>query len=250
MAEFLFGSVPFDADLVVFDKDGTLIDFAMWGTLTRAWVKHLAVGEKVEELSRDLFAAVGYDPVQGLVDGQGPLAIATTGQLQTIAAAVLYRHGASWPEAEDRAREAFRDQGPLPLDGLVRPAGDVLGLFSALSSAGVQVAVATTDDRLETEETLRLLSCSHLVDALVCGDDGFLPKPSPDMLAAVCRQLGALPSRTAVVGDTLGDMLMAQRGGAGLKVGVLSGAGSEESLARLADTVLRSIDNIRVAGEE
>ena len=43
MALLSFGPLLFDADLVVFDKDGTLTDFeSMWGRLTVAWVERLA----------------------------------------------------------------------------------------------------------------------------------------------------------------------------------------------------------------
>jgi beta-phosphoglucomutase-like phosphatase (HAD superfamily) len=43
MARLQIGPVPFDAGLVAFDKDGTLIDFEfMWGRLAATWVEHLA----------------------------------------------------------------------------------------------------------------------------------------------------------------------------------------------------------------
>ena len=152
MTRVQFGTVPFDADLVAFDKDGTLIDFEiMWGRLARAWVEHLAAGSGDEELRQDLYRSLGYDLPRERTLPQSPLAIATTGQLQTIIAVTLYRHGIPWPEAEDRAREAFQIGARLPLAGLVRPTGDVTGVLQRLRSAGVRVAVVTTDLRAGTE---------------------------------------------------------------------------------------------------
>jgi phosphoglycolate phosphatase len=248
MALLHFGRVPFDADLVVFDKDGTLIDFdAMWGRLAVAWVERLAVGLGDSSLQSELYRSFGYDPVQQRTDPQSPLAIATTGQLQAIAAGTLYRHGVPWPEAEDRVRLAFQTETDYPLAGLIHPAGDVAGLMERLQGAGVRVAVVTTDHRHETEETLRLLGITHLVDHVVCGDDRVPPKPAPDMLLVTCQRLGMGAAQTAVVGDTEGDLLMAQRAGAGLKVAVLSGAGDGDLLSAHADVVLGSIDDIAIA---
>jgi HAD superfamily hydrolase (TIGR01509 family) len=241
-----FGSVPFDADLVAFDKDGTLIDFEfMWGRIATAWVEHLTKSDADESLERDLYRSLGFDPDRQRTEPESPLAIATTGQLQTIAAATLYRHGIPWPEAEDRARLAFDTSSDLPLSGLIRATGDVVGLLGHLRETGVRVAVITTDDRAATVETLRLLGVAHLVDPLVCGDDGLPSKPAPDMLLAACEQSGVEPARTVVVGDTLGDLLMARRAGAGLRVAVLTGAGDPAKLAQHADVVLTSVDEIR-----
>ncbi|MCL7452951.1 MAG: HAD family hydrolase [Anaerolineae bacterium] len=248
MAHVRFGRTSFDADLVAFDKDGTLIEFdAMWGRLCVAWVQHLAPGTTGEGLAEDLYSALGYNAAEGKADPEGPLAIATTGQLQTIAAVTLYRSGLSWTAAEDSARRAFQAAAEIPLADLIRPAGQVRRLFAELQAAGVRVAVVTTDHRAETEETLRILEVAHRVDHLVCGDDGIPAKPAPDMLLAACESLGLKPERTAVVGDTMGDLLMAQRGGAGLRVAVLTGAGGSQQLARHADVLLASIDDITVA---
>jgi phosphoglycolate phosphatase-like HAD superfamily hydrolase len=242
-----FGSVPFDADLAAFDKDGTLIDFEfMWGRMAMIWVERLVEGSQGELLQRDLYHSLGFDPDRQQTEPESPLAIATTGQLQTIAAATLYRHGIPWPEAEDRARLAFDTSSDLPLSHLIRATGDVAGLLGHLQEAGVRVAVVTTDDRAATVETLRILGIAHLVDSLVCGDDGLPSKPAPDLLLAACGRSGVEPARTAVVGDTLGDLLMAGRAGAGLRVAVRTGAGDPAKLAQHADVVLTSIDEIRV----
>jgi phosphoglycolate phosphatase len=245
MAQLQIGDVAFDADLVIFDKDGTLIDFDfIWGRLAVVWVERLAAGDAA--LARDLYRSIGFDAKRKRTDPQSPLAIATTAQVQAIAAGALYRHGVPWPEAEDRTRQAFDTSADYPLASLVRPTGDLVGLMGRLRQAGVRIAVVTTDHRPETEDTLDILGIGHLVNHLVCGDDGLPSKPAPDMLLAACERLSVEPTRTAVVGDTLGDLLMAQRAGAGLRVAVLSGAGDRALLAEHADVVLDSIDEISV----
>jgi phosphoglycolate phosphatase len=101
--------------------------------------------------------------------------------------------------------------------------------------------VATTDDRGPTERTLAALGLAELVDGLVCADDGVPVKPAPDMVIALCGRLGIDPARVAVVGDSVADLEMARRAGAGLVVGVLSGVGEQGQLASLADVVLQSV---------
>jgi phosphoglycolate phosphatase len=247
MALLQFGTQPFDADLVIFDKDGTLIDFeSMWGRLVEMAVERLATELGDGELRQELYTTLGYDPGARRTRPESPLSIATTSQLWTIAAAVLYRHGVPWTQAEGRAQEAFAQPDDLPLESLVRPAGDVPGLLRALHGAGVMVAVITTDHRAETERTLQILGAGGLVDHLVCGDDAVPWKPAPDAVYITCERLGAKLARTAVVGDTMADLLMAKRAGVGLSVAVLTGAGDPEQLWAHGDLLLRSIDEIGV----
>jgi HAD superfamily hydrolase (TIGR01509 family) len=251
MALVQFGSHPFEADLVALDKDGTLIEFEpMWGRLAEAWVTALTAnidGRTGEDVAQELYQAWGFDPLEGRTLPQGPWASATTGQLQTIAASVLYRHGYAWLDAIDRARLTLQQATQeLSRADLVQPVGDVAGLVGKLRAAGIRVAVITTDHRAETQKTLRLLGIEHLVDHVVCGDDGLASKPAPDMLLAAFRRLGANPARAAVVGDTLADLHMAERAKAGLKVAVRSGAGAPELLSAHADIVIDSIDDITV----
>lgn len=247
MTLLTFGSVRFDADLVVFDKDGTLTDFeAMWGRLAVAWVERLTPHAGDAALRRELYHALGYDQQRQRTRPQSPLVIASEEQLLTIAAAILYRCGVSWPEAERRVRLAYQQAiADLPLGERVRAAGDVAALLQRLQDVGVRVAVVTIDMRQATGEILRLLGIADRVDHLVCGDDRLPWKPAPDMLLAACKRLKVEPARTAVVGDTVADLEMARRAGAGLAVAVLSGTDHPSLLAAQADVVLCSIDEIK-----
>ena len=243
-----FGPTPFDADLIVFDKDGTLIDFEyMWGRLAKAWIARLATWRGDPGLQTMLYQALGYDPVTERTIPKSPLALSTTEQTQTIVAATLYRHGVDWIQAEEKTLSAFEQtMDELSLRDLIRPAGDVVGLFTKLREQAVHIAIITTDRRQETEETLALLQITPLVEHLFCGDDGLPWKPAPDTLLKTCDRLGVPPNRTVMVGDTEMDLLMGKRAGVGLRAAVLTGAGDRTELQALADIVLQSIDEIAI----
>lgn len=228
-------------DLVVFDKDGTLLDFeAMWG----GWAAEL--GRRLEAATKrpvagDVFAAIGFDPVSEHVRPGSPLAIATMGQLEEVVAAVIRRWCPNVAAARRAVETAWFEPDPV---ATAVPTADLGGLFEALVASGRRIAVATTDDRAPTEATLRALDLRRFVSALACGDDGVGVKPDPAMVLAICRALGTEPARTAVVGDTPADLAMGRSAGLGRVVGVLTGVGSREDLEPLADALLESVGEL------
>jgi phosphoglycolate phosphatase len=244
------GSVSFDAGLVIFDKDGTLIDFEhAWGQQTVAGVERLvaAVGDG-DALRRDLYRSLGYDPQTGHTDSTGPLATAAMAKLSTIAATVLYQHGLGWDEAEAHVKNSFEaGMAAIPLRELVRPVTDVKALLNDLRRANVCVAIVTTDDRTSTQAMMALLGIEDQLDFLACGDDQIPAKPAPDAVLKACTCLGVEAGHTLVVGDTVTDMVMAERAGAGCRAAVLTGAGARDALAPHADVVLNSIAEISVS---
>jgi phosphoglycolate phosphatase len=61
------------------------------------------------------------------------------------------------------------------------------------------------------------------------------------MVEAFCLRLSLQPAEVAVVGDTLHDLHMGRAAGAGLVVGVLSGAGTREVLESHCDHLLEDV---------
>ncbi len=244
MANFKLAGREFDIDLVVFDKDGTLIDLhRLWGRRTErcaAWlVAELAAGP---ELVDALYRAMGYDPATGRLLATGPLAAIPRAQLAIVTATVLYQYGLSWHRAHDLAATVFSEIMVVPpAAGDLEPCGDVVELFRRLRAAGVQLAVATSDDRGPTEVTLELLGVSSLVSALVCGDDPLPAKPAAAVLGHLAQNLAVPGGRIMMVGDTHCDMQTGRNGGAGCCLGVLTGAADSASLAPYADAVADSI---------
>lgn len=234
----LWPGLPTDLQCVIFDKDGTLIDFdAMWGGWITTLARRLEAAAYITVAPR-LYAAVGYDPAAGKVDPAAPLAIGTMDELRELCGEVLRAAGLPEASAAAAVRAAWYIPDPV---ALARPLADLPALFGALRARGARIAIATTDDRAPTEATLAGLGVAALVDALACGDDGHALKPAPDAVLKLCAQLGIAPAHTAVIGDTSADLRMGRAAGAGLTIGVLSGVGSAELLAPLADVVLPSI---------
>jgi phosphoglycolate phosphatase-like HAD superfamily hydrolase len=225
-------------DLVVFDKDGTLIDFhAMWGGWT------LELGRRLDGATRrpvagDVFATIGFDPVGGRVRAGAPLAVATMAEIREIVAAVVRRWCPSVAAARRAVETAWFEPDPI---ATAIPLADLPALFGAITASGRRIAVATTDDRAATEATLRGLEVRAKVSALACGDDGIGVKPEPGMVLALCAALATPPERTAIVGDTPADLQMGRSAGVGRVLGVLSGVGGRAELEPLADKVLTSV---------
>jgi phosphoglycolate phosphatase len=233
-----------EIDLVVFDKDGTLLDFhAMWG----GWADEL--GRRLDGATRrpvagDVFATIGFDPTTGRVQPGAPLAVATMAEIQEVIAAVVRR----WCPSSAAARRAVEAAWfvPDPVATAV-PLADLDTLLDRIHQSGRTIALATTDDRAPTSATLEGLGIRDRFAAIACGDDGVGVKPDPRMLLAICEATGTAPERAAIVGDSPADLEMGRAAGAGQVIAVLSGVGAGDQLAPLADVVLPSVAALLVS---
>lgn len=228
-------------DLVVFDKDGTLIEFgAMWAgwALDLAAALRRATGVPVEAI---LFSMLGFDPATGRIVPGGGLAATPMARLRERTYALLIEAGSTETGAEAALQVAWHAPDPV---ALARPLTDLGSLFGRLRAGGRRIAVATSDDRDPTERTLAALGLAGWIEATVCADDGIAVKPAPDMVLHLCATLGVTPGRTAVVGDALADLAMGRSAGAGLVIGVLSGVDDADHLAPAADLILASVADL------
>jgi phosphoglycolate phosphatase len=225
-------------ELVIFDKDGTLIEFhSMWG----GWLEELVAGLETaagRPVADALFAAMGYDPEARRIVPGGRLAATPMAILREVTVDVVADAGLPPREAREAVGRCWLPPDPARL---ARPLADLPALFGQVRVRGGRIAVATTDDREPTLRTLDVLRIAGLVDAIICADDGTPVKPAPDMVLHLCTTLGVEASRTAVVGDTAADLVMGRAAGCGLVVAVLSGSGDRATLEPLADLVVSSI---------
>lgn len=227
--------------LVVFDKDGTLIDFTlMWGgwVESQAWKVEMTTNLPVRE---KLFAAMGYDWITRSIKSKGALCCTPMGELYKLAVRVLVAEGMH----QSKANEIIQQCWSMPDAVLTsRPLANIPALFRTIKKMDMKIAVCTTDDRQPTIDTLKHLAVFDMVDALACGDDGLPAKPAGEQIWTICQKLSVEPHNTIMVGDTSTDMLLGKNAGCGLSVGVLGGASSLDDLAEDADVLVPSIDRV------
>ena len=250
MTQLWVNGRTFSTKLIVFDKDGTLIDFHhLWGHKTRLWVEAMVQAVAGDEsLQAALYSTLGFSIAQNRVVADGPVAVASNAKIYAVAAAVLYQYGLGWHQAESVAHHhGRRIFGALPTADLVQPIGDVRNTIRRLAERNIHIAIITSDEKAATEITLRLLGIADYVDTVVCGDDPLLPnKPDPASLHHVSQQWGIALAQVLMVGDTESDMLFGHNAGVAGCIGVLGGAGDEKTLRQTADVLIPSIEVIQV----
>jgi phosphoglycolate phosphatase-like HAD superfamily hydrolase len=238
------GTDPLEGiELVIFDKDGTLIEFdRMW----HGWVADLAEGLSAatgRPLAGQVFSLMGVDPTSGTIHPHGLLAATPMARLRELVVDALVDEGLAPAAAEAAVAAAWDPPDPA----IATPTTDLGALLDRLEARGVRAAVATADDRLPTERTVAALGLAGRFVALACADDGHAVKPAPDAVLQIANTAGVPIERILVVGDAPADMRMGRAAGARRVVGVLTGVGDPATLGPLADLVLDSIAELAPA---
>jgi len=235
--------------LIIFDKDGTLIDFsATWVPLIRKRVSFVLkrVG-KNGGLEAFLLRSWGIDPINGKVDPRGPCPVSPRSDEIIIGTMALYQHGYHWDEAKQWVAQAF-DEADADSDWRknVIPIEGIQPFLTRLKKDGFQTALATNDERKDTEAILQHLHMDSLFDMVLCWGEVSPPKPNPETILTICKKLSVPPHETVMVGDSVTDMMMGKRAGVALSVGILEGGVTpREELEKVADLVVHSIQDIR-----
>ena len=231
-------------DLIVFDKDGTLIEFhLMWGGWVDELARRLEAGTGLT-LREGLYALLGVEQASGLVLAHGLMAATPMRRIREVVEGYVADAGAGAAAARDAVGRAWHAPDPV---ALAQPVTDLRGVLGRLRARVPTFAVATSDDRDPTERTLAALGVADEFAALSCADDGRPTKPAPDPVLHLCAELGIAPQRTAVVGDAPADLRMARAAGAARAIAVLTGVGDRSVLEPLADVVLASIEELAPA---
>ncbi len=220
---------------VLFDKDGTLFDFAAtWRAAIEAVLDALAPGNAA--LRDRLGAAIGYDAPRRSF-ASGALCVAGSGrQIAEALARVLPGGCAERIEAQARAMEAA-----LGDDALTPAAPDLGALLDGLRAQGLRLGVATHDCEAAARRHLAAVGVLDRFDFVAGYDSGYALKPGAGMVLGFADATGLAAAEIAMVGDSLHDLHAARAAGAALAIGVLTGPAGADELAPFADIVLPSI---------
>ncbi len=219
---------------ILFDKDGTLLDFeATWGPMYRALALELAGGDAARALA--MLVAGGLDAATGRVRSGSVLGAGTSAEMVALwfpaldAAAAVALAASIDARCHDHGRS-----GSVVVPG----AAEVL---ARLAAAGYVMGVATNDGTLAAVGAMDALGFAGWLPHVYGYDAVAWPKPAADAVHAFAAAAGVEADEVAVVGDNRHDLEMARAAGAGAAIGVLTGNSGHDDLAPFADVVLPSI---------
>lgn len=220
-------------DALLFDKDGTLFDFAAtWGAFGRTSLLRLSGGDA--DRAAELGKVIGFDFME---DRYEPDSVVIAGTVGEIADALL-------PHVDGYAHSELTDVLNRESASAEQVQAVPLGPFlSGLREAGLKLGVATNDGESPAVQHLDSVGIREQFDFVAGYDSGHGYKPGPGQLLAFSKHIGIDPGRIAMVGDSLHD-LEAGRAAGMVTIGVLTGLAPVEALEPLADVVLPDIGHI------
>lgn len=231
---------------ILFDKDGTLIDFQSLWLQAANEVTDLLIRinglEKSVKKRNFILRAMGVK--DGKVIPDGPLAYQTYAEIgEAIHAAlkkqkdevdpVLLAEQMSVLFESVTARGDFEYREIVPL----RP------LFDTLHQMKIKIGLATADTDTSVRRCFQKIGILEMFDFLGCDDGKLKPKPEKDMFEKFRGKFAMQPQEILVVGDTKNDMIFAHICG-GTGIGVLSGLAKKEDFEGEADEILSSIGEL------
>lgn len=224
---------------VLFDKDGTLVDFdATWGPAALAVMRRFA-GDNTAALAR-LIEVSHYDLAAGTMRPTSPLLAGAAGDYGPLWADAVGR-----PLSEALLAEIdvlFAEEGLASLTPIGAPAE----VLARLAARGLALGLCTNDSESGGRAQMEALGLARHLGFIAGWDSGHGRKPAPGPILAFARAVGVPPREVAVVGDTLHDLAAARAAGA-LAVAVLTGprgAAARTDLAPHADHVLVGLDDL------
>ncbi len=228
---------PADIKGILFDKDGTLVDFnATWLGIADFMAMDAAEGDRWK--ADRLLSAAGFDFVAKRFK---PDSIFASGTNMDVVELWFPRLS---DEDQMLAVARFNEITSVQGSSMAVALPGIVTALTALHKRSYRLGVATNDSTAGAEKTMITLGVAQLFTAAYGYDAVANPKPAPDTIVAFCDLTGLKPSEIAMVGDNRHDLEMARAGGCGLAIGVLSGTGTRESLSAIADVVLDSVADL------
>ena len=255
MATLTLNGNKYDADLLVFDKDGLMFDSEQFWIemanariralskycskdITLAWTKLMGVRATVS--AEEKVIATWVDPV-------GILAIAPPPEEIVILAAFLVdKLGIVWHEARKLAAELFEvSDADMSMERALSPQPGYIELMTRINELGIPYGVATSDTLERTKESMSLYGFWDNVRFVVTPVEVPQGKPEPDMLIYISEKYNVPFDKMIMIGDSYVDVKMAQAAGC-VGIGVSPFADMREKMAPYATEIVETLVAIKV----
>ncbi len=229
-------------DGVIFDKDGTLMEFqSFWLPVTYRVISRLYNEYGLDALiKKECINALGIDE-NDCIDPEGQLAIGTYATISTSLQNVLLGHGKNVQsyQFQKEMTQWFEEESEKQTCHFTT---DLKQLCDYLHEKNIHVAVATTDN---LEVTKKCLNQGNMNVEVISASDSSIPKkPDLRLIQYLAENWNTTCEKIVMIGDTPNDLRFAKKAGA-KTIGVLSGVSKEQLLLPYADCILNNIGELR-----
>jgi len=244
-------SIIDNIELVIFDKDGTLVDlYNYWANMIDFRVESAQRKLGFNERNKiDIMYAMGVDVENGRLRSEGPVGLKKREIVMQAMMDSLAEIG--FPDTYDTCFQIFKEvdeQSVNHLKEIVKPVKGMHELINSLYEKDCKIAIATTDKTARAALVTDFLGMSDKVNMVVGEDMVANCKPHPDMVNLILKELSIDNENTVIVGDAITDIEMGLNAGLKASIGVCSGLTSERKLEEMTDCVIEDISMIRVLG--
>lgn len=239
-------------DTVIFDKDGTIIDFAsLWFTWLDDIHSYITSSLSINNASfkEELYQALGLSGVD--IDPMSPLAIGSLNDSKVIISFKLYILGVPWDQAVELVSKSIDYANKRQnLSDAIQPVPGIENLLKKMKQSGMKIGVMTADETNQAKEHLRTLNLAHYFDFIIGNDQVQNGKPYPDMATLAADQYDVTLKRSVMIGDTNGDMKLGKNAGMHASIGILSYVKDHGAHLEDADYTIDSYDSIQIVKKE
>jgi len=217
---------------ILFDKDGTLIDFeATFNPATAVVIKQVCNNDQA--LIRQVAETVGFDLASETIRDDSPI-IAGTGMDQAGLVAPLL----GIDDVPKFAIELDKLFGAACIETVVELPG-IRDTLNQLGEQGYTLGVATNDSEANGIGQMEKLEFAPKFVRILGADSGYGQKPQASMVSGFISEFGFKPEEVIMVGDSTHDLEAGRAAGA-VTCAVLTGPAKREALEPFADIILSS----------
>ncbi|RST72723.1 HAD family hydrolase [Siminovitchia acidinfaciens] len=224
---------------ILFDKDGTLVEFnTLWINSTYSviyeLVKQYALGDYVGKTNK-IAHFIGLKGNE--VDENSLLAGKTSKDISKVIADSLHADQEKIHKEMNGLYYRYVQEHSEDIKAI----GNLAALFKQLKKNQLKIGIVTADNFDVTMLTITELGIRKYIDFIGTADL-YEKKPSREAMEVFCYAHSLKPDEVIHVGDTPVDMEFSKHGRFG--VGVLSGVGSEETLRKYTPHIVESVQDL------
>ena len=212
-----------DGKAVIFDKDGTLLDFHSTWNEAIGSAFDLVGDQKARELAAELF---GYDLAERRVLPHSSFISETSETTDNLVADLI--DVVTFKQTINETAQ----QNIVPNKGAT-------SALNALTDRGWKLAIATNDSESCAMNHVEALKWSHFFTSVKGFDSGHGSKPGPGMVLAAAEECNALRGVYVMVGDSVHDILAGQAAGA-----ITVAIGQQPAALQLADMQIEELGEL------